>query len=157
PPRLAVAAEALCTVEVRQPVALQALHDRRRQLPGPVSDVADQDAKAIAVEVPRLELVAVPADAEDADAVAFEVVEARLDRCRHRHHLPRDGVPALQPRGADIADGNAEPPRDLAREILRAHAALLDPQVQELARAARLIRGDFLDLEIVVHRLDAPA
>src|SRR5262249_34565422 len=58
---------------------------------------------------------------------------------------------------ANFADGNVQPPRDLPREILRAHVALLDPQVQKLPRAARMISGDFLDLEIVVNSLDAPA
>ena len=46
---------------------------------------------------------------------------------------------------------------DLANEIFRPHAALLDPEVKEIALPGRLVSGDFLDLEVFGFLLDAAA
>ena len=39
--------------------------------------------------------------------------KVRLGRGGHGNHLPGDGMAILQPRGADLADGNVETPGDL--------------------------------------------
>ena len=66
-------------------------------------------------------------------------------------------MPVLQARSADVARRYAQPPRDLLDEPLRPEAAFLDPQEQVFAAAARFVRGDLLDLEILGLRLETAA
>ncbi len=63
----------------------------------------------------------------------------------------------LEPGRAHLADGEVEPAGDLPDEVFRAHRALLDPEVEEIALAARLVGGDLLDLEVLGRGLDAAA
>jgi hypothetical protein len=72
-------------------------------------------------------------------------------------HLPGDGAAVLQAGGANLAGRQAEAARHLADEILGPQVALLDPQVQEVALAARLVGGDLLDLEVLRLGLDPAA
>ena len=151
----AVAAEPLRTVEVRQAFRADAVEDRvhvRRAV-----GVADEDAEAVAAQVAGLELVGVPAGLQDADAVAVELRDVRLALLRHRHPLPRDGVAVLEAGGADVARMRAEPLGDRAGEELRRDPALLDPEVQVIARPGRLVGRHLLDLEVVVAHADPPA
>src|SRR5262249_1352846 len=102
-PRLAVVAEALRAVEVGQPVAAQSLSDRREALGRLRVDIADDYTESIAVEVSRLELVGVAVDVQQPEAVALKLVQQRLGGGGNGHHLPRERVPVLEPRGADLA------------------------------------------------------
>ncbi|MFO0970387.1 MAG: hypothetical protein U0793_32970 [Gemmataceae bacterium] len=84
------------------------------------------------MEVSWPQLVPVPADSEDADAVAFQRPEPVLDRRRDRDPLAGDGVAVLQSGGADVPRPDAEPLRDLTLKVGRAEPAFLDPEIQEL-------------------------
>ena len=154
-------AEALRAVEVWQALLQDASEDgvnraaTVRQWSGIIG--SDQDAKAIAVQMARADLVRVPADAQDLDAVAVECWHLRFDGRRNGDHLAGDGTAILQPRGADLADRDVEPLGDLPLEILRPHVAFFDPEIEEVPLAARLISRDFLDLEIFGDRLDLAA
>src|SRR5205085_3520114 len=115
------------------------------------------DAEAVAAEVAGLELVAVARVVEQGDAVAVEGGEARLGAGGDGHPLPRDGVAVLEAGGADVVGGDAEPPGDLADEVLGPDAAFLDPEEEVLAGAGEVVRGDFLDLEVFGGGLDDAA
>src|SRR5207245_1123503 len=71
--------------------------------------------------------------------------------------LTRDGLPVLEAGGTDFVVGDAQASRDLSIEILGSHGALLDPEVDMVAAAARLVSGDFLDLEVFGLLLDQAA
>src|SRR5205823_4020981 len=101
-----------------------------------------EDAEVVAAQVAGLELVAVPAGAQDAQVVAVEGAEACFAGGGDGHPLPGDGVAVLEAGGADLAGGDVEEAGELADEVLGAHAALLHPQVEVIALAGGLVGGD---------------
>src|SRR5205823_3504442 len=94
---------------------------------------AHQDAETVAAQMTRLEFVAVPAHAQHAEAVAVEVGQARFDEGRDGYHLPGDGVPILEPGGADFLRRYLQSTGDLTDEELRAQAAFFHPEVEEIS------------------------
>src|SRR5262249_28433197 len=76
--RLAVVAEALGAGGVGQAALPQGLQQGAQPLRRGGVRVAAQDAEAVAVQVAGLELVAVPADAQQANAITLQPVQAAL-------------------------------------------------------------------------------
>ena len=146
--RLAVTAEPLRAVEVRQALAAQPIQERGDD--GLIADgwLADEDAKAIAVQMARTQFVGMPADAQNLDAVAFELRQVRLGAGGDGDHLPGHGVAILQSRGADLADRDIETARDLPGEVLSPHVPFFQPKIEEVAFSGGFVGGDFFDLEI---------
>src|SRR5262249_3009768 len=145
------------TVVIGQPVAAKAGDDGLDPFRRGGISVADENPKAIPAQAARSQLVRVATDAEESDAVAIQLREPWFDSRRHGNHWPRDGVPVLEPGGTHVARPEAESLGDLAREVLGAHAAFLDPQVRKIAAAGWLVGRYFLDLEILRLNLDAAA
>jgi hypothetical protein len=118
--------------------------------------IANEDAEAIAVQMPGLELVPVPGIPQQADAVAVEISEICLDRRRDRNVLPRDRVAIFQPCCSHFSIRNAEPFRYLPLKY-SAPCRLLDPEKQMLAVARRLMAGISSTSEILWQLFDATA
>jgi hypothetical protein len=58
-------------------------------------------------------------------------------------------MPILEAGRPDLAGRDVQSPGDLADEVLGAHAAFFDPEVEEVAAAAWLIGRNLLNLEIL--------
>ncbi len=95
--------------------------------------------------------------AENADSFALNLLDSVFDGRRHRDHLASDRVSVFHAGGTDISGRDLKPPGDLAHEILGPHIALFDPKIKELALAARLIGGDFLNFKIFGGMFDSAA
>src|SRR5437899_1679133 len=102
---------------------------------------ADADLEAIAVQMAGLELVAMPAGAQDPEAVAIELPDLWLGRRRYGDPLPGDCVPVLHAGRANVVGPDTETLGDLAHEELRSEIAFLDPEIKVLPLAAWLVRG----------------
>src|SRR5262245_11379622 len=89
--------------------------------------VADQDAKSVALQVTRFQLVRVPRHAQDADAVAIELGNGRFARPGDGNPLASHRPAVLQSRGADVAVRNVQSAGHLSDEILGPKVGLLDP------------------------------
>ena len=83
--------------------------------------------------------------------------QTRLAFLRHGHPLPRDRVSILEPGRADVARRVPSRLRDRPGEVLRRQAALLDPQVEVIARPRRLVGRHFLNFEVLVAHPHLPA
>src|SRR5262249_4233585 len=71
----AVTAEALWPVVIRKPLPLDLVKQGGQSVAGIRIGLADEDAEAVAMQVPRLQLVTMPADPQDADAVTFYLIQ----------------------------------------------------------------------------------
>src|SRR4051794_27250990 len=113
--------KSLSAIIIRQPMLTNTFGELSRV--GGRVRFTNENAKAIAMQMPRAELVRMSADAQHLDAIAFELWQPCFDAGRHRHHLPGHGASILEPRGADFADGHIETASDLPGKILGAHIA----------------------------------
>src|SRR5439155_25903920 len=116
--------ETLRAVIIGKAPRFESVDQSRKPVRGRRVHVADQDAETVAMQMSRLELVAVPAHAEQADSLPVQLGQALVADIRHRDHLPRYGMSVLHPSGADLALRNPEPPGHLSDEELGSHVAL---------------------------------
>src|SRR5262245_22493535 len=66
-------------------------------------------------------------------------------------------MPVFQSGSTHFTGSDAEPLCDLAGKILGPHVTLLNPEVEIITAAARLVGGDLFDLKIFGCRLDTAA
>ncbi len=104
--------------------------------------------ETIAVKVSRFKLIAVAVDAQQADAVAFELTKPafRTDQGADTIFTARDGAErSLRPAVPISPTGTSRRlTRDLAGEVFRPHVAFLYPEIEIIALGGRRIGGEFL-------------
>ena len=100
---------------------------------------------------PGFSLLLCRPDLQHADAVAVELADARLARPAGTDtHCRVTAWRSLSPAVPTSPGCDAEPLGDVRAKNSGAHAALLDPEVEEIAVAARLVGRHLLDLEVFV-------
>src|SRR5262249_3441059 len=125
---LALSPEALRAVVIGQAGGTDTIENGNDSLRRRHIRVAHQDARGVASQVARLQLVAMSMNREQADAIAFQLRQLWLGANRDRDHLTSDGPAIFQPSGADFANRQVEPAGYLTSEKLGSQIALLNPQ-----------------------------
>ena len=145
----AAGAEALRAEAVGYTVLRQAL-ERGAQRLGRAGLVRALEAEpeAVSAQVAEAELVAVTRDFEHLEAGHVELRERGFVAELHAEPLPRDRDPVLPARVADLALRAARRTGERVDHVVGVQLALLDVNVEVLARAAGLVGGQLVDREV---------